>query len=75
MEKYMELLNFEGDKCFEMNIRKYDRKVRFKVKYRDSDGVIQGEECDTGETIEFNRNKLLKVEYSTLTEIDCDDCA
>lgn len=67
-------MGFEGRKCFEMYFRQFNAKIRFKVFKRDAMGNIWSKVCGTNEVVEFNRHELLKVEYSTLIEIDCSEC-
>jgi hypothetical protein len=69
---WLQHMGFKGGVCLEMFFRKYNRIVRFRVTSKDSGGDITAKDYETGETIEFNKNQLLKVEYCTLREVDCD---
>lgn len=74
MEEEEISLLFEGGKCYEMYLRAYSKVMRFRVYKRDSAGSIWAKECGTNEEIYFSILQLLKVEYSTKHEIDCNLC-
>jgi hypothetical protein len=65
--------NFSVGKCYSMFFLNVSRQRDFKVIGFTS-GVWQGKDCESCEIFEFNKNQLLKKEYSTLKEIECYNC-
>ena len=74
MENWEQHYHLSGGRCFEMYFLEYNATIRFKVVSSDSSGDKTAINCSTGERFEFNRNQLLKREYVTLVEIDCEYC-
>lgn len=71
MEEWENHYHLSGGRCYEMYFREFDSVIKFKVIGLDSFGTRRAKNCETGEEFEFNRERLLKVEYATLREIDC----
>lgn len=74
MEEWEQHIHLSGGHCFEMYFLSFNATIRFKVVGRDSSGGRTAENCSTGERFQFNVNQLLKREYATLVEIDCENC-
>lgn len=74
MEEWEQHIHLAGGRCFEMFFLSQNATIRFRVVGLDSFGGRQAINCQTGERFEFNRNQLLKREYATLIEIDCENC-
>jgi hypothetical protein len=72
-EEWINHFRLSISKCYQMKFSEYDDCIRrFKViglsgEYR------KVRDLDTGEEFEFYRNNLLKIDYSTLIEIDCEN--
>lgn len=74
MEEWENHVHLTTGLCFEMYFNKFNEKVKFKVIGKDSFGTIKAKRCDTKNHFEFNFYSLLKIEYFTLKEIECDNC-
>jgi hypothetical protein len=71
MEEWIKHMHLGGGKCFQMYFSEYDRVRRFRVIALDSSGFRRAVDLDTREEFEFYSTMLLKIDYSTLIEIDC----
>ncbi len=74
MEEWEKHYHMSTGSCFEMFFTEYDGIIKFKVIGSNSDGDKKALNCDTHEEFTFNREQLIKVDYSTLREIDCENC-
>lgn len=70
-EEWTKHIHFTGGHCFQMYFIEFDSIKRFRIIMKDGPGQIRARDLDTGAEFEFNRNQLLKIEYSTLIEIPC----
>ncbi len=71
MEEWEEHMHLSGGRCFEMYFTEYERTRVFRVIGSDGSVFRKVKDLETGEEFEFNRNMLLKVDYSTLREVPC----
>jgi hypothetical protein len=71
MEEWKNHYHLSGGRCYEMYFISFDCVIRFKVVGLNSFGGRTAINCDTNEKFEFNRESLLKKEYATLREIEC----
>lgn len=74
MENWEQHIHLTIGHCFEMYFKMFGQIIKFKVIGQDNFGTKKAKKCGTGEIFEFNVNSLLKLEYSTLQEIDCNNC-
>ena len=71
MEEWIKYWPPKFDKCYSMNFKIYDKVKHFKVVGLDSSGKIKALDCDDKSNFEFNHNNILKIDYSTIREINC----
>lgn len=75
MEDWEPHMHLSGGRCFEMYFLQFEATIRFRIVGLDNFGNRTAINCSTGERFEFNREQLLKKEYDTLVEIDCENYA
>ena len=74
-DEWIKHMHLKGGHCFEMYFTQFKRIVRFKVVGLSGGGERTAVDCETGEKFEFNITQILKIDYHTLREINCDECS